>query len=63
MTLTDILTTYGFSMAEVNRRYGIPVRSMEDWKAGRRNAPAYLMPLLEKAIQFDKIQEDLKNDC
>ena len=33
--------------------YGIPLRTMEDWEAGRSNPPEYLQVLLERAVRQD----------
>ena len=54
MTLTDLLTKYAVTMAELSRRYGIPVRTLEDWKAGRRKAPEYVLNLLARCLEADK---------
>lgn len=53
MTINDILTKYGLSMAEINRRYGIPYRTLQNWKEGKREAPDYVLNLLDKCLQFD----------
>ena len=53
MTFNDILCTHGLCMAELHRRYGIPLRSMEDWKSGRRKAPDYVLDLLEFRIRHE----------
>ena len=36
----------GLSRAEFCRRYGISLRTMEEWESGRRNPPDYLPRLL-----------------
>ena len=54
MTFNDILCTHGLSMAELNRRFEIPVRTMEDWKAGRRKAPDYVLKLLDMCLQREE---------
>ena len=56
MTFADILITYKLSMAELNRRYQIPLRTMEDWKAGRRKAPEYVLTLLDMCLQREERQ-------
>ncbi len=34
-------------------KYGIPLRTMEDWDAGKSKAPQYVMDLLERAVRQD----------
>lgn len=41
------------SRAEFSRRYGIPVRTLQDWDLENRNAPEYVKMLIDFA-QFPK---------
>lgn len=34
---------------------GIPVRTLEDWEAGRRTPPEYIPRLLSYQIEFDEL--------
>lgn len=43
----------GISRAEFGRRYNIPIRTLEDWDAGRKKPPQYVMELLERAVRAD----------
>ena len=56
-TLKEIRTLLGISRAELSRRYGIPVRTLEDWEAGKRIPPEWLMKLLERVIKEDATTE------
>ena len=56
MTFTDILTTYRLSQAELHRRYNIPLRTMEAWKAGDRAAPDYVLELLDYRLRTENGQ-------
>lgn len=58
MTFADILSNYGLSMAEINRRYHIPTRTMQDWKAERREAPDYVLELLDYRIKHETSPEN-----
>lgn len=44
----------GISRAEFSRRYGIPVRTLESWDWGDREAPEWVMKLLERVVLEDK---------
>ena len=54
MTAKEIRELLGISRAEFSRRYGIPVRTLEDWDAGRRKAPEWALALLERVVREDK---------
>ena len=47
----------GISRAEFSRRYGIPIRTLENWDAGERLPPDYVIKLLERVVE-----EDMKNN-
>lgn len=47
----------GISRAEFSRRYDIPIRTLEDWDAGRTNPPKYVISLLERVVREDKLTE------
>lgn len=43
----------GLSQARFAARYGIPKRTIEDWEAGQRVPPSYVLALLERAVSDD----------
>lgn len=49
-TVSEIRAASGLSRAEFSREFCIPVRSVEDWEAGRRVPPAYIVRLLAYAV-------------
>lgn len=57
MTSTEIRDLLGCSRAEFSRRYGIPVRTLENWDAGTNKPPEWLLKLLERIVR-----EDVKNE-
>ena len=49
--------------ARMNRREfseytGIPVRTLEDWEAGKRTPPEYVPRLLSYQLMYDKLRKD-----
>lgn len=52
-TVSDVRAASGLSRAEFSRRYGIPLRTIEDWEAGRRVPPDYLVRLIAFAVFSD----------
>ena len=45
-TIKDICKAYGLSQAALSRKSGIPIRTVEDWHAGRRKPPAYVINMI-----------------
>ena len=48
-TIHDIFTDACTSKADFAREYNIPLRTLEDWLAGRRTPPQYVVDLLAAA--------------
>ena len=53
MEIKEIREISGVSRAEFSRKYGIPVRTLEDWESGRRNCPNYVSSLLLRVVRED----------
>lgn len=45
----------GMKRPEFSKKYGIPVRTLEDWDAGKTKAPDYVINLLARAVYEDRI--------
>ena len=43
----------GLSRAAFSRKYQIPIRTLEDWDAGKSTPPMYVLALLEKVVRYD----------
>jgi hypothetical protein len=48
--LKTIREKYGYSRAAFSRLFNIPIRSLEDWDAGRRKMPDYVKALICYAL-------------
>lgn len=53
MTFKEILSLTNLNKPEFSRRYDIPIRTLENWAAGVRKPPAYVLTLLERAVRED----------
>lgn len=53
MNTIKIRAILGVSRAEFSRRYGIPIRTLENWDAGIRQPPEWLLKLLERVARED----------
>ena len=45
----------GMNRKEFSEYTKIPVRTLEDWEAGRRNPPEYIPRLLSYQLKFDEM--------
>jgi len=50
VTINDLRVKTGLSQAGFSKKYGIPVRTVQQWEQGRSTPPDYLTCLLEKEI-------------
>ena len=53
MNTKEIRGLLGISRAEFSRRYGIPVRTLENWDAGKAQPPEWARALLERVVKED----------
>ena len=53
MTATEIRKLTELSRIAFCRKYGIPLRTMEDWESGKNKPADYLLALLERAVKED----------
>lgn len=55
MNTKEIRAILGISRAEFSRRYEIPIRTLEDWDAGKSHPPDWVLKLLERVVREDAI--------
>lgn len=48
----------GMNRKEFSAYTGIPVRTLEDWEAGRRTPPEYIPRLLSYQLKYDALMGD-----
>lgn len=53
MTIKEIRTFTGLSQQKFGDRYCIPLRTIQDWEADKRQPPIYVVKLLERAVKED----------
>ena len=57
MTTLEIRNLLGISRAEFSRRYGIPVRTLEEGDSGRHSPRGWVLALLERVVREDIASE------
>ena len=55
-TIKEIRNASGLSRSDFAAKYGIPIRTLEDWEAERRKCPSYLINLLDRAVTEDSME-------
>ena len=56
-SIKDLRESTGMSRKEFSEHTGIPVRTLEDWEAGRRTPPEYIPRLLAFQIELEGIHD------
>jgi DNA-binding transcriptional regulator YiaG len=54
MSIKEAREQLGLSRAEMSRLFEIPVRTLEEWDAGRRTPPPYVEKLIVEKLQTMK---------
>ena len=58
VSISDLRSLIRLSRSEFSRRYGIPIRTIDVWEAGRRTPPEYVVSLLERVVKEDIKKEE-----
>ena len=62
--ITELREGAGENRKEFSIHTGIPVRTLEDWEAGRRTPPEYIPRLIEYQLKYEKLaKEKGKRKC
>ena len=53
--ITELRESVGENRSEFSKHTGIPVRTIEDWEAGRRTPPEYIPRLIAYQLKYEEI--------
>ena len=53
--IKELRESTGMSRKEFSEHTGIPVRTLEDWEAGRRTPPEYIPRLLGYQLKYEEL--------
>ena len=54
-SIRDLRESTGMSRKEFSEHTGIPVRTLEDWEAGRRTPPEYIPKLIAYQLKYEEL--------
>lgn len=49
----------GLNRTAFAQHLGIPIRTVEDWEAGRRTPPEYIPRLISYQLKYEKLMKEL----
>lgn len=52
----------GLTQKAFSEHLGIPLRTIEDWEAGRRTPPDYIPRLIEYQLKFEELEKKTKEE-
>ena len=50
MTIKQICEKYNLSQTALAKRFGIPLRTVQNWVGGQRNAPDYVIKMMVEIL-------------
>ena len=53
--IRELRESVGENRTEFSKHTGIPVRTFEDWEAGRRTPPQYIPRLIEYQLKYEEL--------
>ena len=52
--VAKICKEYGLGQTQLARRFGIPLRTVQNWHSGIRPAPEYVVRMMRKILENEK---------
>ena len=62
MTFLDLFNQTGWTLKKWSEYFNIPYRSLQNWKAGSRECPEYLIALMEYKLRNEKVISQTERD-
>ena len=58
--IRELRESTSMNRKEFSEHTGIPVRTLEDWEAGRRTPPEYIPRLIAYQLAYEKLSKEAK---
>ena len=55
MKIKELRESIGMNRRQFSEHTGIPIRTLEDWEAGRRTPPEYVPRLLTYMLKYEEL--------
>lgn len=62
MFIKELRNRLGLTQNEFAERFGIPVRTVQQWEQGRQEPPSYVVELIKKTILLEEELEKIKKE-
>lgn len=62
-SLKKVREDLGMNRTEFSRYMDIPLRTLEEWEAGRRRMPDYVLRLITYYVKTQRLLADKEIDC
>ena len=60
--IKELRESVGMSRKEFSVHVGIPVRTLEDWEAGRRTPPEYIPRLISYQLKYEELYRKISTE-
>lgn len=54
LTIRDLCREHGLTQKALAERFGIPLRTVEDWSTGKRTPPDYVVRMIQQLLEYEK---------
>ena len=54
MSIKDICLTYGYNQTELAHKFGIPLRTVQNWHSNVRKPPDYVIRMIVTILEYEK---------
>ena len=55
----DFLEEFGLTQTKLSRKFGIPLRTVQNWALGARKCPSYVRLMMAKLLILDNAMQDV----
>lgn len=56
--LKELRKELGLSQAKFAEKFGIPIRTIQDWEYGKREVRSYIVDMMHRIAEFEKELEN-----
>lgn len=54
LTIRELCREHGLTQKALAERFGIPLRTIEDWSTGKRTPPDYVVRMIQTILEYEK---------